>query len=167
LDGALGRATQVRTEQRADWGTALIFAGRPEGAATLALVKDRPMGFGPGVTPSSSELDNAKSALASFGVDPTSNYVNQYMFGGHVEVHSIVGDMWADFGIVGLLAAAYLLLWIVRGAIPAAYLGNPLLTFLAISALWDAAFSPLPATLMKTVLAFAVLSDASVRRPPA
>jgi hypothetical protein len=162
LSGALGRGTQVRTEVNITSGQPLIAAGRPESAAAFALARERPIGFGPGVTPNPDEQRAATRALIHRGVDPGTAYVKDYMFGGHVEVHSIVGDLWVGFGFFGLWVAGFLVFWIVKWL--AHYLSSSalLLPFIAVATLWDVAFSPLPSAFLKAVLAFCLLVPAEV-----
>ncbi|MCU1529803.1 MAG: hypothetical protein JWP75_3566, partial [Frondihabitans sp.] len=105
LDGALGAATQARSIQQIDTSGSLIVGGRPELAATLALMTHYPAGFGLGINLTPDQLLTAKSGMASIGYAPNNGYVENFMFGGHIEVHSVVGDLWTHFGIVGIAFA--------------------------------------------------------------
>ena len=162
LAGVLGNTTQMRTQASVASGESPIAAGRPEWAAALVLAKERPLGFGAGIAPSGNELSSVKGALAKRGVDPESTYVNQYLFGGHIELHSIASDLWVSFGLVGLCTALYMIWRIVRGVSLQFFAPSSLLVFIAIATLWDMAFSPLPSTFLKATLAFCLLV-----RPPA
>ena len=157
LSGALGKGTQARTEKNAASGEPLIAAGRPESAAAFALAKMRPIGFGPGITPNDAEQRAATGALIKRGVDPETSYVTDYMFGGHIEVHSILGDLWVGFGFFGLWTAGYLVFWILKGMAQYFSSASALLSFIAVATLWDIGFSPLPSAFLKAVLAFCLL----------
>jgi hypothetical protein len=157
LHGVLGRETQARTELSVRTDTSLIEAGRPEGAAALALARAHPLGFGPGVDPATHELTAAKEALAQRGVDPHSPYVNEYMFGGHIELHSITADMWVCFGLAGLILAGYIVARLLIGLAALRMSSLGFLIFMTVAALWDMAFSPLSATLTKSVFTVSLL----------
>ena len=118
----------------------------------------QPFGLGPGVAATRDELAAAKEALASRGVARTSDYVNIYMFEGHVELHSIASDMWVNFGFVGLLTALFISIGLVRGILKKiAFPPRAALIFIGVSALWDVLFSPFPSAALTTVLAYCVL----------
>ena len=53
--------------------------------------------------------------MAAIGYDPNNGYVEHYMFGSGFELHSMFGDLWAHCGLVGLVLAAYLFVFVVRG----------------------------------------------------
>ena len=161
LAGVLGSKTRRRTQVSVASGESPIAAGRPEWAAALALAQERAIGYGPGVAPSGSELSAAKEALAKRGVDPQSSYVEEYMFGGHIELHSILGDLWVGFGLAGLCTAVYMIWRIVRGVSLQFFAPSALLVFMAIATLWDIAFSPLPSTFLKATLTFCLLLTVS------
>jgi hypothetical protein len=78
------------------------------------------------------------------------------MFGGHVEVHSVAGDLAVSFGIPGLFLALFIAVTITRGLIHTWHTQSGWELFLGFSALWAIAFSPLPSAMATVVLAFMV-----------
>lgn len=145
LSGFLGAELQQRSEQQVDTAGSLILGGRPELGATLALLRDHPLGFGLGVAPSIYDVMTAKAGMMGLNYDPDNGYVERYMFGGHVELHSIAGDMWALFGVGGLLMTMVIIALSVRGISHSMSRreGNGLLIFIACAALWNIPFGPL------------------------
>ncbi|QDP95180.1 hypothetical protein FOE78_03950 [Microlunatus elymi] len=145
LDGALGAEVQQRSELQVETAGSLILGGRPELAATLALIRHDPWGFGVGVAPNIFDVMTAKAGMIKINYDPDNGYVERFMFGGHVELHSSAGDLWALFGIPGLAMAVVIVLLAIRGAAQSisAREGNGLLIFLVCYTLWNLPFSPL------------------------
>lgn len=142
--GYFGEATQQRTIDQLDASGSLILGGRPELAATLALMQDRPIGFGAGTLPNLGDVLTAKSGMAEIGYEPNNGYVERYMLGGHIELHSLFGDLWAHFGIPGLALAAFILFLILRGlgATISSRSASPVVIFLVITAVWTFFFGP-------------------------
>ena len=145
LAGGLGGQTQARSVEQVDASGSLLLGGRPELAATRALFEHGIWGFGGGVGPSRSDVDAAKAGMRQVGYQPDNNYVAHYMFGGRVELHSLVGDLWAIYGLVGLLLAA-----IVAGVVVSRLArgisrgtSTALTLYLQLIILWDLAFAPL------------------------
>lgn len=145
LDGLLGAEAQSRTELQIDQSGSLILGGRPEMGATWALFQHRPWGFGLGVLANSHELAIAKAGMAALGYDPNNGYVEQYMFGSGVELHSSMADMWAWFGIPGLLLGLTIIAVVVSRTIVlvAERRASALVLFGSLTVLWDMLFSPL------------------------
>ena len=142
--GYFGETTQQRTIEQLDASGSLILGGRPELAATLALMQDRPIGFGVGTLPNLGDILTAKSGMAEIGYEPNNGYVERYMLGGHIELHSLFGDLWAHFGIPGLALAGFILFLILRGigATISARSASPVLIFLVVTAGWTFFFGP-------------------------
>lgn len=142
--GYFGEATQQRTIEQLDASGSLILGGRPELAATLALMQDRPIGFGVGTLPNLGDILTAKSGMAEIGYAPNNGYVERYMLGGHIELHSLFGDLWAHFGIPGLVLAGFILFLMLRGigAAISARTASPVLIFLVVTAGWTFFFGP-------------------------
>ena len=46
--------------------------------------------------------------MIDINYDPDNGYVNNFMFGNGIELHSGIGDLWAFMGPVGLVVAASL-----------------------------------------------------------
>ena len=74
------------------------------------------MGFGVGENPTPGDAYVAKAGMAAIGYDPNNGYVEHDMFGSGFELHSVFGDLWAHCGLVGLVLAAYLFVFVVRGS---------------------------------------------------
>ncbi len=108
LDGVLGEETRLRSLEQIDSSGSLLLGGRPELAATIALLQGRPWGYGAGTIPSFADVTTAKTGMAAIGYQPDNGYVENYMFGGRFELHSLFGDFWASFGIPGIVLIAVL-----------------------------------------------------------
>lgn len=171
LDGALGQDTQLRSSAQMQTSGSLILGGRPELAATAALMAHQPIGFGAGTAPNAHDILAAKTGLSAIGYDPNNNYVDVYMFGGHVELHSIVGDLWAWFGLAGLALAAAFVVLILRGLGHAVGSGTAaaVVIYLGIKLLWALLFGPLysSATLIIITIGLVMLRRAPQPQPVA
>lgn len=115
LNGYLGDSAQQRSISQIDASGSLIVGGRPELAATAALMAERPFGFGTGVVPSFADVTVAKHGMQGIGYQPDNNYVESYMFGDRFELHSVVGDLWAEFGLAGIVFTLALVGYSIRG----------------------------------------------------
>jgi hypothetical protein len=143
--GALGASIQHRSLAQSESASFLLSA-RPESAAAFALFSAQPLGYGPGLVPSVSDTDTARLGL--YTVDSRLNnsaYVDDYLLGDKLELHSVTGDLWLAFGIPGLLIAGILLFILLRGVASAVIEQRmaPLMVFIGISAIWDVFFSPI------------------------
>lgn len=169
VDGYLGVETQQRTVAQIDASGSLLLGGRPELGATAALVESRPWGFGAGTVPNLSDITAAKSGMAALGYDPNNGYVERYMFGTGINLHSVAGDTWAAFGILGVALALSTLFLMIRGAAVriAARRGSALTILLTSYGLWNTFFSPLysSAPIMTLGLAFLLLPTTDLDRP--
>lgn len=144
VNGYLGRGAQARTVAQIHQAGSLILGGRPELGATMALFGYQPTGFGAGVIANSADVRAAKIGLAQLNYDPNNGYVDKFMFGGQIELHSMIGDLWAHFGLAGLalcLLFGYLVFRGLAGAV-ADRSGSALLYFLCWWTLWNVFFSP-------------------------
>lgn len=161
LGGDFGADAQQRTQAQIDSAGSLLLGGRPELAASYALLSEHPLGIGPGVDASWADFQLAKQAMWNIGYDPNNGYVSRYMFGSGIEVHSTLGDLWLRFGIVGAILVLFLawlnLSALVNGLVQRAVSG--LFIYLVIRSIWDLAVSPFAssAELMPLVLALALL----------
>lgn len=165
LDGYLGKDAQERTQEQIALSGSLIAGARPEIGATTALVEHRPYGFGAGTFPNTSDLLAAKAGMAELRYDPDNGYVERYMFGSGIELHSTAADLWAAYGVLGA-ALAVAVLWVVlRGYTEAfsTHAASALLTYLAIRTVWNLLFSPLTSSVTLLALAVGLLL---VRRAP-
>ncbi|MTD12755.1 hypothetical protein GIS00_02195 [Nakamurella sp. YIM 132087] len=144
LEGFLGESTQVRSQAQLDASGSLIVGGRPELAATMALMSDNPWGYGSGTSPNAHDLTVAKQGMIAINYDPENGYVERYMFGSGYELHSIFGDLWSDYGIAGIcLVLAVLGLTLLRlSQSIARRVADAAVVYLCIRTLWNLAFSP-------------------------
>jgi hypothetical protein len=165
LDGTLGEETQLRSDAQVQASGSLILGGRPEAAATAALMLYQPFGFGSGTIPSGEDILAAKSGLSRIGYDPNNNYVDIYMFGGHIELHSIVGDLWAWFGIPGLLFAGILVAVVLRGVGAGIARGtaSAVALYMVIKLFWALPFGPVYSSATLIILAVGIVV---MRRTP-
>jgi hypothetical protein len=155
LEGYLGEATRQRTEAQLDESGSVITGGRPELGAFVALLRAHPWGFGAGTFPSSTELGIAKTGMAALGYDPDNGYVENYLFGEGFELHSVVGDLWTRFGLIGIALALVLLVVVLTGAARsvAHRAGAAVLVYAAVKTLWNLPFSPLYSSIPLLMLA--------------
>ena len=170
LDGTLGQETQLRSDAQLQTSGSLVLGGRPEAAATAALMLHQPYGFGSGTVPSGEDISAAKSGLSRIGYDPDNNYVDIYMFGGHIELHSIVGDLWAWFGIPGLLLTVVLVAVVLRGIAGriAGGTASAVALYVVIKLFWALPFGPVYSSSTLIILAVGlVVVRRRVLPPPA
>lgn len=165
LDGLLGEAAQERTYAQIESSGSLIAGGRQEWSASVLLFMNRPMGFGPGAVPHAEDVSLGKLGLEQIGANPNSQYINQYMFGGHLKLHSLAADFWSNFGIVGLLVIAAVGFYLVRSLINTMSSGNilALQSLLLLWTLWDLIFSPIDSNFMLMIFSVAILLPARER----
>lgn len=159
LDGFLGTATQQRTEVQIDSSGSLIAGGRPELGAAFALITGRPLGYGNGVLPTAGDVLLAKTGMSDLNYDPNNGYVEHYMFGGQYEVHSVLGDLWIRYGLIGAaFVIATLLFCVIRAASNISLRTAPaLMVFLTALLVWDSFFSPFLTSYRSSALAVALL----------
>lgn len=144
VDGALGQATQQRTITQIDTSGSLILGGRPELAATTSLMQHFPFGFGSGTYADSTQILIAKQGMAAINYAPNNGYVDNFMFGTGFELHSMIGDLWANYGLGGFALAGALLWYSVRGLTHgvARRTASALLIYLAVRTIWSLFFGP-------------------------
>lgn len=145
LDGYLGQTTQQRSIQQVHDAGSLLLGARPELGATVALMEHQPRGFGLGAVPNLQEILIGKSGMIRLGYQPNNGYVENYMFGSSFELHSIFGDLWAHYGVVGVAASILFVTAVVVRLVSFISTGkaSAVLVFVAAQALWNVAFSPL------------------------
>jgi hypothetical protein len=144
VNGYLGADAQTRTVEQIQTSGSLILGGRPELAATIALMENHIAGYGVGVIPTPNDILVAKSGLAGINYAPNNGYVERYMFGGQYELHSVFGDMWARWGLVGLAFLA-LIAYVVLRSLVDSVSGGPggiVAIFAGVWTVWSLAFSP-------------------------
>jgi hypothetical protein len=167
LDGAMGDEARERTQMQLDTSGSLIAGGRPELGATTALMGAQPAGFGGGTMPSMHDLQIAKTGMAGLGYDPNNGYVEDYLFGAGIELHSVLGDLWAWYGLPGLALAILLAVFFVSrvAVLATARSASALVLFLGIKGIWDLMFSPAESALTTLVLGVALLAPMASRPP--
>ncbi|MEF2977724.1 O-antigen ligase family protein [Subtercola sp. YIM 133946] len=166
LDGYLGQSAQARSVEQIDTSGSLLLGGRPELAATWALMQHQPWGYGAGALPSQIDVNVAKTGMASINYSPNNGYVEVYMFGDRIELHSGFGDLWAHFGFAGLAFAAVVILVLLGGLATriASRTASGLTIFIVATSLWGFAFSPLLSLSHTLALAVALTAPPVVRR---
>lgn len=144
LQGYLGEEARQRTLQQVDEAGSLILGGRPEVAATIALMAYQPWGFGFGVGPTAFEVLQAKKGMDAIRYDPNNGYVEKYMLGSGFELHSVIGDLWALAGPVALALLALVLVIMVKGVADDLFSrrATGLVLFLVLWTGWNMLFSP-------------------------
>lgn len=162
LEGILGQAAQDRTElQIARSGNAIV-GGRPEMGAAASLIGAEPLGYGSGSLVTFDERVLGKEGMWALGYDPDNGYVDNYMFGSGFEVHSVLGDLWLHYGLLGAALAVGLLLAVLHST-ALGLAGNVLPAvglFLALRFAWDFAFSPFASSVVLVPLTLALLLPA-------
>ena len=164
LDGFLGKDTQQRTARQISEAGSVILGGRPELGATLNLMRHNPLGFGSGTIPNYNDIRVAKQGMAYIGYDPANGYVERWMFANGYRLHSAFGDLWALYGLLGLVFAGFVLVLALRR------LGTALVNRTASGALilgtgllaWNSFFTPLYGGIRIAIL---VLTLAFMLRP--
>jgi hypothetical protein len=161
VEGVFGEVTQQRTIEQIERGGNVLLGGRPEIAASIALVTRYPFGLGSGTRATLEDVLAAKTSMEAIGYSPDNNYVNRFMFGSGVEVHSVIGDAWVWMGVVGAALIVAITIVILRGFTAGVRTSSlaGLFVYLAVRFVWDLAFSPLPSAsvLMALTIAIAVL----------
>lgn len=171
LEGMLGEAAKQRSEMQLEMSGSLIVGGRPEMAATVALMSDTPSGFGLGIIPNLDDIVVAKEGMSQIGYDPDNGYVEKFMFGNQFELHSTAGDFWATMGIPGLLLALGIGIGCVRWLVHSIALRQApaVMIYLAVYSLWSLFFSPFYSSVSSMLLflglAFALKESEPVAGP--
>ena len=145
MSGYLGEEAQQRSIAQQELSGSMIVGGRPEMAATWALMKYRPAGFGSGAIASTQDVMVAKAGMWGINYQPDNGYVERFMFGGAIELHSVIGDMWAYYGVIGLFLALFMTVLIIHALFVRLATGTAsgLIIFLACTSLWNILFGPL------------------------
>lgn len=145
MAGYLGEEAQQRSIMQEELSGSMIVGGRPEMAATWALMQHRPAGFGSGAIPSTEDVMVAKSGMWGINYQPDNGYVENYMFGGGFELHSVIGNMWVYFGVVGLLLSLFMAGLLIHALFIRLATGTAsgLVIFLTALSLWNILFGPL------------------------
>ena len=94
------------------------------------------------------------------------------MFGRGIELHSVLGDLWAWMGLAGAVLAIVMTVLLVRGLVTglAGGVASGLVVALTLRCLWDMFFAPVYSSMSILTLALGLalpLVAARVRRAPA
>lgn len=156
--GLLGAHAQARSVQQINETGSLILGGRPEIAATAALLLHRFRGYGFGVIPRSSDVLVAKRGMLAINYNPENGYVDHYMFGSGFELHSVAGDVWIRMGPAGLLLLLAVVVILVGGVARrlADRRASGFVLFLTLWSFWNLAFSPLLSAGLTLTLAIGI-----------
>ncbi len=164
LQGAFGEVTRARTAAQLRETGSLIIGGRPELLATVNLMRDNPWGYGPGVMANFHDITVAKNGMAEIAYDPNNGYVENWMFGTGYSLHSMFGDLWAVFGIGGIVFTGLILILLIRRLTVTVTSGvaSAVLIYLLVKTLWNIFFAPYYSGLTHLELMLALML---VRRP--
>lgn len=163
VGGYLGTENQQLSVQQIEDSGSLLVGGRPEWAGTVRLMAEHPIGFGLGTLPAADDVLAAKAGMRAIGTDTENGYVDKYMFGGHIRLHSIIADLWATFGVVGFALGILLMVALVYCLIDrlSSRTASGLVCLFAVLGVWDLAFGPIYKNLPDVMLALAVTLTAS------
>jgi hypothetical protein len=170
LEGALGTAAQERSQAQIDASGSVLTGGRPELGAFVALLARQPWGYGSGVLPTTRDVWIAKTGMSALNYDPDNGYVERYLFGNGFEVHSVLGDLWIRFGIIGAIFAVAVVAYCLYSTSSRISTGtaSAVLVLLSLQAAWDLAFGPFLSASrgMGLVIALAALPVVAREAPP-
>lgn len=171
LEGMLGEAAAERSAAQIQTSGSLLTGGRPEIGAAAALITRQVQGYGSGILPSAHDVWAAKVGMNELNYDPNNGYVENYMFGAGFEVHSVLGDLWLRYGLVG--AAFALALTAYAGYALAVRIStrtaSAVFILLTLQLGWNLLFSPIlgSSRTMALTLALAALLIADGSATPA
>jgi capsular polysaccharide biosynthesis protein len=159
LAGALGSELQQRTATQIAQSGSLLIGGRPEWTATWALMQFRPLGFGLGTVPTAEDTLVARAGLAVTHIPTVDSYLEHQLLNGAVQLHSIVADLWAATGPVGVLLGLAMAGLAVHGLADGlrSRRATGLVCAVVPLGLWCLAFGPLSDNLPTLTLALGLL----------
>lgn len=153
LNGYLGLRNQLVTATQIANGENLLTSGRVESSAALNLFLHNPIGYGPGVVPNFEDVVIAKTALQTTGANLEGDYVNTYVLGEQIKLHSVASDLWVSFGLAGLILAAYFTWLLLTRLVASRERVTVLYVFASLVAIWDIAFSPITSNIHEVIFA--------------
>ena len=161
--GMLGDYLQQRTNQQLEFSNGnLLFGGRPEWGAAIALWRENPLGIGIGVAPSSDDYWLAIRSMPLGTLEQQLNSgVGKYLKLGQVEFHSTFWTFWGVYGAAGVLFAALALVYLVRSSMFATVTISSValrasVLLLMLGAIWDILYSPMVVPQLAVALATAL-----------
>ncbi|WP_150307660.1 hypothetical protein [Planctomonas psychrotolerans] len=154
LAGVLGPESQARSQEQFDRAGSVLLGGRPEFAATVALMTTKLWGYGAGTLANANDILQAKIGMTELAYDPDNGYVENFMFGSKIELHSVTGDLWAICGVLGLALAIYIAVILIRYL--SVSLSNAsatgLVLFLSVITLWNLGFNTIYTSSLPLIL---------------
>ena len=131
----------------------------------LAAVPVESAGNGLGTVPNADDIQAAKEGFAVTNIPTADGYIENYLFDGGFELHSIVADLWSNLGLLGIalgvtmaiLIAASLADRIRRRS------ASGLVCFLAITSLWFLAFGTLWSNLLQVTFTVGLMLPLAAR----
>jgi capsular polysaccharide biosynthesis protein len=167
--GVLGADVGARTTAQIQQTGSLLLGARPEWTATLALMSESPLGFGLGVVPSPADVVAAKTGFAVTNIPSGQNYLERYLLDERFELHSVLADLWAAAGPVGLALGVAMGALAVRAlsVLVARREAGALQCFLAVVSVWFLAFGTVTSNLPELAFALGLLLVPVARRRPA
>lgn len=156
LSGFLGPAAQIKTAEQINNYGSLIAGGRTEIPVALNLMSRNPIGFGPGYLPTSEDYSaGVYSSLYTFN----RGYADEYLFGGQIKLHSFWGDLWVNFGLIGLALAVLLGVVVVLSLMHALRGTQPrlLILLMCVWSGWNVLFSPIYSNYLESMLMLALI----------
>lgn len=158
LEGAFGEETRARSARQLETAGSLLLGGRPELAATVALMRASPLGFGPGVFPNQHDVAAAKAGMLNVNYNPDNGYVDNWMFGRGFYVHSTIGDLWVQFGLAGVALVAIIVIIMLHrlSRSLADRAASGLVLLLIVTVTWSLFFETFYSTLTKIILLLAL-----------
>jgi hypothetical protein len=119
------------------------------------------------VVPTAADGRIAQDALTATRIPTVQGYLQHYLFDGHVELHSVLADLWAGAGPAGIALAVALAGVLVRAfsELLTQRRASGLACSLLLLALWYLAFGPAPANLPDVAAAVGLLLLPSAAAP--
>lgn len=150
--GIFGADVQAKMLSQAESPGPLIFAGRTEPPLSFAVIGASPwIGWGSTEKIPSDVIFSGLELTRSLGMTEQDSYLRGWFRNGASTgpaLHSALFQAWAEAGI----GAAVVFIWLVFVALRAAVARRgwlqPLITLLALQAIWDTLFSPLSAAML-------------------
>ncbi len=161
-NGYLGQTLQQHAYAATSGRSSGIVASRPEFAAATKLITENPLGLGPGIIPSEGDRALGRSAILAINPYTSQQYLDDYLFAGALEVHSLLGDLWLLFGIAGAALCLFAGYTVLRALAVVTYIENMslriLVIFIATQSLWDIFFSPFYSAAPRLIIGATMLS---------
>jgi hypothetical protein len=142
--GVLGQAVAEKQRTQDQTGPVILVA-RPEIAVSLSLLSERPWGWGPGIVPTSADVEAARRGMARFSTLSAAEPVVARELQDGVRLHSMLSDLWFAFGLAGAVTLICIAIAVIRGTALTVSQGGAFsysLILLGPLACWDMLFSP-------------------------